>query len=120
MIIPRIQYHHDGHSSQPYLAGGIQLRPSWPYGLSWMFTYNRNTGIVPLWFSEIPYIHEERPILSAFFCLIHNPEPTGMGEIPSYTQAEKSGESFHGCPHVNVPKNKVVNLVVILLDYTHT
>ncbi len=39
-----------------------------------------------------------------------------MREIPSYTQVEKSGESFHGCPHVNVTKNKVVNLWVILLD----
>ncbi len=42
-----------------------------------------------------------------------------MREIPGYTQAEKSGEGFQGCPHVNVTKNKVVNLVLILLYYTH-
>lgn len=56
-------------SGPPYVAGGLQLRPSWSDRLSWMFTYNRNTGIVLLWFSEIPDIHDERPILSAFMAL---------------------------------------------------
>ena len=43
---PPLEYFSSGYP--PYVAGGLQLRPSWSDRLSWMFTYNRNTGIVLL------------------------------------------------------------------------